>query len=233
MNQSLVLIAGPTGSGKSTTLYANLREMLHEFPYRSIQTLEDPVECHIEGIEQTEINQHAGMGFDQGLRAMVRSDVDVILIGEIRDAETAQLAIRASLTGHLVFATVHAKSALAAVERMVDFGVSRKMLAMVLSRIFSQRLVGGVCQSCLGKDSTKCSSCAGEGSSGRHLVAEVVHVNAVLAEAIARGDSFYQLENIVDDPKNLLLWDCAHELIKNKLVNYAECVRHLPVITSA
>ncbi len=233
LNQSLVLIAGPTGSGKSTTLYANLREMLHEFPYRSIQTLEDPVECHIEGIEQTEINQHAGMGFDQGLRAMVRSDVDVILIGEIRDAETAQLAIRASLTGHLVFATVHAKSALAAVERMVDFGVSRKMLAMVLSRVFSQRLVSGICQSCLGKDSTKCSSCAGEGSSGRHLVAEVVHVNTVLAEAIARGDSFYQLENIVDDPKNLLLWDCAHELIKNKLVNYAECVRHLPVITSA
>lgn len=228
LNQSLVLVAGPTGSGKSTSLYANLREILHESPYRSIQTLEDPVECHIEGIEQTEINQHSGLGFEQGLRAMMRSDVDVILVGEIRDAETAKLAIRASLTGHLVFATIHAKSALAAIERMVDFGVSRKMLTMVLSRVFSQRLVRRLCQTCFGKNAESCPSCAGEGFQGRLLLAEVVHLNTALCEAIARGDSFYQIETITQDPKNLTLWECANDFIRRKLTSYAECVKHLP-----
>ena len=115
LSQGLVLITGPTGSGKSTTLYANLARIVSDDPWRSVQTLEDPVEIDLRGVDQTQINDSAGMGFQDGLKALMRSDVDVILVGEIRDPETAKLAVRASLTGHLVFATVHARDALSAV----------------------------------------------------------------------------------------------------------------------
>ena len=225
LNQNLVLITGPTGSGKSTTLYANLREMLYETPGRSIQTLEDPVECHIDGIEQTEINERAGMSFDTGLRAMMRSDVDVILVGEVRDAETAKLAVRASLSGHLVFATVHTKSALSAIERFADFGVSRKMLSSVLAGVFAQRLVRKACTACHGKG--QCQQCH-DGYSGRCPVAEFIKIDSVLSSAIAQDYSSRQLEDLVRQQGNSTLWDNAHHLIGSGITTLNECQSQLP-----
>ena len=214
-NQNLILVCGPTGSGKTTTLYANLQEILHETPERSIQTLEDPVECHIEGIEQTEINEQAGMGFEMGLRAMMRSDVDVILVGEVRDSATAKLTVRASLTGHLVFATIHAKSALSAIERLVELGVSRKMLAIVLTGIFSQRLVRKLCDVCKGNQSTRCENCS-QGYQGRYPIAEIIKMDEELREAVLRGDSLMQLESLAHAKGNLTLLECATDLSQTR-----------------
>lgn len=226
LNQNLILVTGPTGSGKSTTLYANLREILYETPGRSIQTLEDPVECYIDGIEQTEINERAGMSFEAGLRGLMRSDVDVILVGEVRDSETAKLAVRASLTGHLVFATVHTKSALAAVERFVDFGVSRKMLAAVLGGVFAQRLVRKLCSACRAKK-PYCGRCE-SGYRGRHPISEVIRINDELRSAIAHERNFRELEQLARANGNTTLWDCADALIESGVTTLAECQLQLP-----
>lgn len=147
-SQNLILITGPTGSGKSTTLYSTLLTIQRDFPNKSIQTLEDPVEVHLDGITQTQINPDAGMTFAEGIRAMMRSDVDVILVGEIRDEETAKLAVRASLTGHLVLATLHCKTAVEAIGRLMDLNVSPSMIANVLAFSMAQRLVRKVRPEC-------------------------------------------------------------------------------------
>ena len=226
LNQNLVLVTGPTGSGKSTTLYANLREILYETPGRSIQTLEDPVECHIDGIEQTEVNERSGMSFEAGLRGMMRSDVDVILLGEVRDSETANLAVRASLTGHLIFATIHTKSALAAIDRFIDFGVSRKMLATVLAGVFSQRLVRKICTLCH-RQQQHCSQCS-DGYAGRYPVAEFIKIDNVLRMAIIQECSAQQLETLARQRGNQMLWDCADKLIKHGITTLEECRTQLP-----
>ena len=147
-NQSLVLLTGPTGSGKTTTLYSTLMTIQKETPWRSIQTLEDPVEIHIDGLDQTQINTNVGMSFANGIRSMMRSDVDVILLGEIRDEETAKLGVRAALTGHLVLATIHCKTSLEAIGRLIDLEVSSSLISNVLACSFAQRLVRKVCSSC-------------------------------------------------------------------------------------
>ena len=252
LNQGLVLITGPTGSGKSTTLYANLARIVDDDPGRSVQTLEDPVELDIRGIDQTQINEVAGMGFHDGLRALMRSDVDVILVGEIRDPDTAGLAVRATLTGHLVFATVHARDALSAIERMVDLGVNAKALALVLSAVFAQRLMRKVCSECSGEvafsrcerderyadlflptDRLKeaspagCASCDA-GHRGRCVAIEYVRVSQRLSQAVATGESVAVLQRIIADEGGETLWENAASLAKRGEVTLAECVRRLP-----
>ncbi len=253
LNQGLVLITGPTGSGKSTTLYANLAKIVSDDPWRSVQTLEDPVELDLRGIDQTQINENAGMGFHDGLKALMRSDVDVILVGEIRDPETAKLAVRASLTGHLVFATVHARDALSAVERMLDLGVNVKALALVLAAVFAQRLVRGVCSACseqvlfsecTGRDGYTglflpsdrlrvahdkgCAACD-RGYRGRRVVIECVRVSRRLSRAIASGTDVAALEEIITDEGGESLRENAAALIKHGETTLSECERHLPL----
>ncbi len=248
LNQGLVLVTGPTGSGKSTTLYANLAKIVSDDPWRSVQTLEDPVELDIRGIDQTQINEDAGMSFHDGLKALMRSDVDVILVGEIRDPETARLAVRASLTGHLVFATVHARDTLSAVERMLDLGVQPKALALVLSAVFAQRLVRGVCPACsseaaftgggryadLFAPSDKlrvardegCAACD-QGYRGRCVAIECLRISRRFARAIADGESVAELEKIIAREGGETLWQNAASLIKRGETTLAECERHL------
>ena len=252
LNQGLVLITGPTGSGKSTTLYANLAKIVDEDPGRSVQTLEDPVELDIRGIDQTQINEAIGMGFHDGLRALMRSDVDVILVGEVRDPDTAGLAVRASLTGHLVFATVHARDALSAIERMIDLGVNAKALALVLSAVFAQRLVRRVCSGCCGEtafsryeyderyaglfspsDRLKeanpagCAACD-EGYRGRCVVIECVRVSRRLSQAVATGEGVAVLQRIIVDEGSETLWENAASLIRRGEATLGECLRQLP-----
>jgi general secretion pathway protein E len=142
----IVLVTGPTGSGKTTTLYAALN-LLNDRT-RNILTVEDPIEYAVEGLGQTQVNAKIGMTFAAGLRAILRQDPDVVMVGEIRDVETAQIAVQASLTGHLVFSTVHTNDAMAAITRLRDMGVEPYLLASTLRAILAQRLLRRLCGSC-------------------------------------------------------------------------------------
>lgn len=142
----IILVTGPTGSGKTTTLYAALQQM--DKKGRNIMTVEDPVEYDLPGISQTQINLRAGMTFARGLKAILRQDPDVILIGEIRDGETAEIATQSSLTGHLVLSTLHTNTAAGAITRLQDLGVDAFLLASTVRGILSQRLLRKLCFSC-------------------------------------------------------------------------------------
>jgi len=142
----IVLITGPTGSGKTTTLYAALARL--DATALNIMTVEDPIEYDLDGISQTHVNTRIEMSFARALRSILRQDPDVVMIGEIRDLETAQIAVQASLTGHLVFATLHTNDAVSAVNRLVDMGVEPFLLASSLIGVIAQRLVRRLCQKC-------------------------------------------------------------------------------------
>ena len=142
----LVLITGPTGSGKTTTLYATLQEL--NLPERNIITIEDPVEYRMEGVNQVAVNTKIGMTFASGLRSILRQDPNIIMIGEIRDRETAEIAIQAALTGHLVFSTLHTNTAPGAITRLLDMGVEPFLAASALRGIVAQRLVRKLCPAC-------------------------------------------------------------------------------------
>ena len=142
----IILLTGPTGSGKTTTLYAALSRL--DASTLNIMTVEDPVEYDLDGISQTQINTRIDMSFARALRTILRQDPDVIMIGEIRDLETAQIAVQASLTGHLVFATLHTNDAVSAVTRLVDMGVEPFLLASSLIGVGAQRLVRKLCPHC-------------------------------------------------------------------------------------
>jgi type IV pilus assembly protein PilB len=141
-----VLTCGPTGSGKTTTLYAALQEL--NTPDRTLMTIEDPVEYVTPGIDQIEVNIRAGLTFARGLRTILRSDPDTILVGEIRDEETAQIAVRAAMTGHLVLSTLHTQTAAGAVERMTEMGIEPGLLGSTITCLIAQRLVRRVCADC-------------------------------------------------------------------------------------
>ena len=145
-SEGIILFTGPTGSGKTTTLYAGLRYLSDSS--QNILTVEDPVEYTLEGVGQTQVNSKTGYTFAQGLRAILRQDPDVVMVGEMRDIETAQIGIQASLTGHLVLSTVHTNSAIAAITRLRDMGIESFLLASSLRTIISQRLVRRLCLNC-------------------------------------------------------------------------------------
>jgi type IV pilus assembly protein PilB len=175
----LIIITGPTGSGKTTTLYAVL-SLLNK-PDVKIITIEDPVEYKIPGIEQIEVDHAAGFDFADALRAVLRQDPDVILVGEIRDKETAEIAINASLTGHLVLTTLHTNSAPASFARLIEMGVPTYLLADAVSLIVAQRLVKRVCAECNGKG---CAKCAGTGKRGRVVISEFLEPSKEFVDLI-------------------------------------------------
>jgi general secretion pathway protein E len=142
----IILVTGPTGSGKTTTLYAGLARL--NVKTRNILTVEDPIEYYIDGIGQTQVNAKVGMSFARGLRSILRQDPDVVMIGEIRDLETATIAVQASLTGHLVLSTLHTNSAIGAITRLRDMGVEPFLLASSLIGVMAQRLVRKLCPAC-------------------------------------------------------------------------------------
>ena len=168
--QGLILICGPTGSGKTTTLYAAIHEIQDDSV--SIATLEDPVEILMEGISQSQVQAKGGMMFQDGLRALLRQDPDILVVGEIRDGETARIAVRAALTGHVIFSTLHAPSAVEAVIRLTDMGVAPYLAADALAGVVSQRLV-------------RCRRSDGS-YQGRFCLCEVVPAGRRLRDAIRR-----------------------------------------------
>ena len=205
----MLLITGPTGSGKTTTLYAAL-DALNQ-PGRNIITVEDPIEYALEGVGQTQVNPRTDLTFARGLRAILRQDPDVIMVGEIRDRETAQVAVEAAMTGHLVLSTLHTNTAIGAVSRLVDMGVERFLLAPMLAGVVAQRLVRRLCPHCRRPDHATdadarlmagliahghrvfraegCSECQGHGYLGRTGVYEVVQITRTLQRLIHDGGS--------------------------------------------
>lgn len=206
-SHGLLLVTGPTGSGKTSTLYALLHSI--NTVYKNIVTLEDPVEYSLENINQVQINSKAGLRFASGLRSALRQDPDVIMVGEVRDEETAQLAVHAALTGHLVLSTLHTNSAAAAVTRLMDMGCAPYLLSSALMGIVSQRLVRLLCPLCqqacrlspgeaawLNRPDLNgacmykpvgCSQCYGLGYMGRTAIQEVMVIDAKLKKAIYSG----------------------------------------------
>lgn len=176
----LILVTGPTGSGKTTTLHTCLSMKAKE-PL-SIITLEDPVEYEIAGVRQIHIRHSHGVNFATGLRSALRQDPDVIMVGEIRDSETAKVAIHTSLTGHLVLSTLHTNSALEAIPRLVDMGVDHYLLASTLKLVVAQRLVRSMCHEC---NSQGCESCRYTGYSGRSVIAEACEIDDGMSELIS------------------------------------------------
>ncbi len=165
----IILVTGPTGSGKTTTLYAGLQRL--DTQGSNIMTVEDPIEYELPGVGQTQVNPKVGMTFAKALRAILRQDPDVIMIGEIRDFETAQIAIQASLTGHLVLATLHTNDAASAVTRLTDMGVEPFLLSSSLLGVLAQRLVRKRCTRCAG---VGCATCGHTGYAGRTGVFELL-----------------------------------------------------------
>ena len=177
----IILLTGPTGSGKSTTLYATLQELNDET--KNIITIEDPVERTIQGINQIAVNNKAGLNFATGLRSIVRQDPNIIMVGEIRDGETAKIAVQAALTGHLVFSTLHTNNAIGAVTRLLDIGIKPFLLAAALRGVVAQRLVRTVCPHC----ESGCEHCNHAGYKGRMAVQEVLQITPKLQKLITQG----------------------------------------------
>lgn len=182
----ILLVTGPTGSGKTTTLYAALRRIAAA--WRKVITIEDPVEYELPGVNQIPVRPRIGLTFASGLRSILRQDPDVILVGEIRDVETAQIAIQAALTGHLVLSTLHTNDAASGITRLIDMGVDPYLIASTVEGILAQRLVRRVCRQCAG---TGCAQCRGTGYFGRLGLFELLPVTddmrpLVLARAPSR-----------------------------------------------
>ncbi len=177
----MILVTGPTGSGKSTTLYSVINKL--NTPDKNIITIEDPVEYQVEGITQLQANADIGLTFANGLRSLLRQSPDVIMIGEIRDSETADIAIKASLTGQLVLSTLHTNDAPTAINRLVDMGVEPFLIASSVVLVAAQRLCRVACRVCKGKGDG-CKSCSSTGYRGRQAVLEVLSVDDKIREMI-------------------------------------------------
>ncbi|MGI6324438.1 MAG: GspE/PulE family protein [Bacilli bacterium] len=213
----IVLVTGATGTGKSTTVYALLQKL--NTPTRNIVTVEDPIEMELESINQVQVNSEIGLTFANCLRSILRQDPDIIMIGEIRDTETAKIAVRASITGHLVLSTLHTNNALNTIERLLDMEVERYLLASALTGIVSQKLARRLCDKCkkmrapneyekdifktvLGIDVTaiptagSCENC-GNGYKGRIAIHEVLKINEEIRDAISAGIKKEDLRELV------------------------------------
>ena len=193
----IILVVGPTGSGKTTTLYSVISQLNDR--RKKIITIEDPVEYKTEGLCQVQVNPKIGVTFAAGLRSIVRQDPDIILVGEIRDRETADIAINAALTGHLVLSTLHTNDAVGAVTRLLDMGVENFLVSSALFGVLSQRLVRKICPECHGKtqqDGVKCRRCNGTGYKGRSGIFELLILNEEIRSAVNRNASSSELEAI-------------------------------------
>ena len=191
-NSGIILVTGPTGSGKTTTLYSGLNFLNDQT--RNILTVEDPIEYAIEGVGQTQVNNRVGLTFEKGLRAILRQDPDVVMVGEIRDKETADIAIQASLTGHMVLSTVHTNDSVGAITRLIDMGVEPYLIASSLRMVISHRLVRKI-------DPTS------QELSGRIGIFESILINDDIKEQIHNKGSESEIKNIAFKDNNTLELD--------------------------
>lgn len=239
----IILVTGPTGSGKSTTLYAVLAELNQ--PNVNITTVEDPVEKQIFGVNQVQTNAKAGLTFASGLRAILRQDPDIVMIGEIRDTETAEIAIRAAITGHLVLSTLHTNDAASSIVRLIDMGVASYMVASSVNCVVAQRLVKKLCPDC--KKTRKanpeeiaalednsitelcepvgCPRCGNTGYRGRTAIYEIIEINSDLRRMISEGHTTEEIRDFAKEHGATFLADSIKTLIANGTTSINEYYR--------
>lgn len=207
--EGLVLVTGPTGSGKTTTLYAALREI--QARGVNVVTVEDPIEYRLPGIVQVQVHERAGLTFGAALRSIMRQDPDVILVGEIRDRETAEIAIQASLTGHLVLSTLHTNDAASAVTRLIDIGVAGYQIATAVKGVIAQRLLRRRCPECEGAG---CPACDRTGHRGRLAIAEILVASAEFERRVAAGATTESIAEAARAAGCATLWESGLDLVR-------------------
>ena len=241
-NEGIILVTGPTGSGKTTSLYSGLKEISDRS--QNILTIEDPVEYALEGIGQTQVNTKTGLTFAKGLRAILRQDPDIVMVGEIRDKETAEIAIQSSLTGHLVLSTVHTNSAVNAITRLRDMGIEPYLLSSSIVYVLSQRLVRKLCPHCKTHDvesqkskivekyniskklykAVGCEKCDNTGYKGRLSIGEYIEVDETLSELIYKSASENEISDYVyKDSKRI--FENGLKALENGDTSLAEILR--------
>lgn len=224
-SNGMVIVTGPTGSGKTTTLYS-LVSLLNKEGVK-IFTIEDPVEYQLEGITQLQVNSAIALDFARSLRSVLRQDPDIILVGEIRDRETAQIAIQAALTGHLVLTTLHTNTAAGAFTRLRDMGVEEYLIASTVRGVIAQRLVRVLCTTCKDGDVQECSTCRGTDYSGRTVIYEVLESGPRLSKLLGAGASESDIvEQAVADGMTTMT-QCASRLVETGITSKVEIARVL------
>jgi len=216
----IILVCGPTGSGKTTTLYTSLNAINSED--KNIITIEDPIEYHLAGIRQMQVNHKIDLGFAEGLSAVLRQDPDVIMVGEIRNAETAKAAVQAALTGHLVFSTLHTNDAPSAVTRLVDMGVEPFLISSSVIGVLSQRLVRTICTECKGKG---CKRCLQTGLRGRIGIFELMRPSEKIRELISAKASADQIRKVAIQEGMQLLREDGQKKINEGITTKEEIMR--------
>lgn len=239
----IILVTGPTGSGKSTTLYAVLNKL--NSPKVNLTTIEDPVERQLYGVNQVQVNTKAGLTFASGLRSLLRQDPDVIMVGEIRDYETAEIAIRAAITGHLVLSTLHTNDSIATIDRLIDMGVAPYLVSSSVNAIIAQRLVKRLCPHCKEKVKTTladksiledkeisemyvskgCNKCKNTGYSGRIAVYEIVEISNRMKTLITKRAGSDELRQEAIKQGAVFLSNSLHDLVKEGITSLEEYKR--------
>lgn len=219
-SQGMILVTGPTGSGKTSTLYTIISSLVNE--ENSIITLEDPVEYAIKGVRQIQIQSKHGITFANGLRSIVRQDPDIIMVGEIRDSETAQISINVSLTGHLLLSTLHTNSAVGAIPRLMDMGIDPYLISSTLSLVIGQRLVRKLCTKCMGM---KCGICGNTGYIGRTVVAETLVIDDEMREYIMSKKSVYEISRYARSKGMITMYEDGLEKSESQITNLNEVKR--------
>ena len=243
----IVIVVGPTGSGKSTTLYSMLSAL--NKPGVNISTVEDPVEYTLDGIHQVQVLREKGLDFSRALRSLMRQDPDIILVGETRDKETAQAAMEAALTGHMVFTTLHANDTATAITRLAEMDIPPYLIGASIIGVVAQRLVRKVCKSCtdlkqvnakdnqlavnlgvtkarfVNKENTNCPKCNGTGYKGRVGIYEVMKVNDTIRELIMKQANADQIRECAFDKSGRSLLSYGMSLVKNELTTIEEVER--------
>ena len=232
----ILLVTGSTGSGKTTTVYSILNDLIKE--NKNIMTIEDPVEYKIKGINQIQVNPKVGLTFDLGLRSILRQDPDIIMVGEIRDVETAKTAIRAASTGHLVISTMHTNDAISSINRLIEMKLPPYLISSTLIGIISQKLVRKVCTACSdgihiedeAKDEvyegieTVCEKCKNLRYSGRTAMYEILEIDDNLKEEIKHWENSNRIKQIAMQNGMITFEDSARYLIENNITILEECI---------
>ncbi|OHE72392.1 MAG: hypothetical protein A2007_03810 [Verrucomicrobia bacterium GWC2_42_7] len=246
-NSGLFLVTGPTGSGKTTTLYVTLRTI--NSPNLKINTIEDPVEYELDGIVQSEVNPAIDFTFASILRSVLRHDPDKIMIGEIRDAETAKIAVQAALTGHLVMSTLHTNDAPSTIIRLMDLGIEAYKIASTLKAVLSQRLLRQLCPECkqiytphpqllinnpcnsttsLCK-ATGCNKCNHTGYNGRKVIFELIKMNPHIQSLISKRAPLHELKDYLKSTQHQTLFDVARQFLAQGIISYDDLIKNIPL----
>ncbi|MEG0856447.1 MAG: GspE/PulE family protein [Terrisporobacter sp.] len=239
----ILLVTGPTGSGKTTTVYSILKELKNTS--KNIMTIEDPVEYKMEGINQIQVNPKVGLTFEKGLKAILRQDPDIIMVGEIRDIETAKIAARAAITGHLVISTLHTNDAVSSVARLIDMEIQPYLLNASLIGVISQRLVRKVCCNCSNEVTITqsenqvistaipigCSECHETGYDGRTAVYEILEVSDDIKNAIQHNKQSKEIKEIAMSNGMITFDDSYSRLIKEKITTLEECLINKEILS--